>query len=244
MQETERGELGAGENFVNSALKWPSARCLPLLAAALVLGASAPAWAQTDGSAEEPGTAPAPEPAAPAAEPEAAPPPAGPHTANAIQLGVGFRYGIAMGSDSDLNPWGTGLGLNVGYTLPNAIYLGGNFEYFFGGTADVGSFRLKSNIWQLSAEGGYDIGLGENFVIRPKVGVGVAGSKASIEGCLPGISCGDQGNTTSDTSPLVAPGATFMLFTSHISLALDVRYALVFGDSTAKALILSFGIGL
>ena len=37
-------------------------------------------------------------------EPEAAPRRAGPHTAGALQLGVGFRYGAEV-SDGDLNPW-------------------------------------------------------------------------------------------------------------------------------------------
>jgi hypothetical protein len=59
--------------------------------------------------------------------------------------------------------------------LPAAIYLGGNFEYFFGDSVEGGGLKIKSNIWQLSAEGGYDIGLGENFVIRPKVGAASRG---------------------------------------------------------------------
>jgi hypothetical protein len=211
--------------------------------------ASAPAWAQgqdTAAATEEPSATPTSE------EPRAAPPiegpstasaepppaPSGPHTANSFQLGLGFRYGALL-SDGDLNPWGTGLGLDLGYTLPQAIYLGGSFEYFFGDSVNLGAQKLKSNIWQLSAEGGYDVGLGESFVIRPKVGVGIASARSSFEGCPAGLSC----DSTSKTKPLVAPGATFMLFTQHLSLAVDVRYALVLSDPTTTGLIFSVGFG-
>ncbi len=196
--------------------------------------ATSTAWAD-EATPENQGPAPA------GAEPEAAPPPpAGPHTANSIQLGVGFRYGALL-SKGDLNPWGTGLGLDVGYTLPQAVYLGGSFEYFFGGSVDyAGGLKAKANIWQLSAEGGYDIGLGENFVIRPKVGVGVASLKTSFEGC---VGVGSECDSSTDTKALLAPGVTFMLFTQRISLALDVRYAHVFSDPSAKGIIFAAGIG-
>jgi hypothetical protein len=123
--------------------------------------------------------------------------------------------------------------------MPQAIYLGGNFEYFFGGKAEAGGISVKSNIWQLSAEGGYDIGLGEHFVIRPKLGFGIASGKTSLEGCPAGFTC----ESTSKTKPLLAPGVRFMLFTQHLSLALDVRYARVLADPAAAALIFSVGIG-
>jgi opacity protein-like surface antigen len=195
---------------------------------------SAPAWAQEEAPAS------ASEAATAAAEPEPEAPPArGPHTAGAIQLGVGFRYGAEL-NDGDFNPWGPGIGLSAGYTLPMALYLGGNFEYFFGDSVEAGGVKVKGNVWQLTAEGGYDVGLGENFVIRPKVGFGIAGLKTSVEGCPAGLSC----SGSSETKPVLAPGATFMLFTSHVSLSLDARYAMIFtDDETGKALIFSFGIG-
>src|SRR3954470_14749046 len=102
-----------------------------------------------------------------------------PATANSIQLGVGFRYGIEMNS-GDVNPWGIGLGLDGGYTLPNAVYLGGNIEYFFGDSVGDDINGATINIWQLSAEGGYDIGLGPIFVLRPKVGLGLANTHEKL----------------------------------------------------------------
>ena len=62
----------------------------------------------------------------------AAPVMADPATTNVLQLGVGFRYGLDLTPSDTLNPWGLGLGLDAGYTLPNAVFLGGSFEYFFG----------------------------------------------------------------------------------------------------------------
>jgi len=163
-----------------------------------------------------------------------------PATSNSLQLGLGFRYGAEM-NEGDLNPWGTGLGLNVGYTMSNAIYLGGNGEYFFGGSATLPGLvpnEVTSNLWQLSAEGGYDIGLGKSIVIRPKLGVGLASTK--VEFCPQGLPCSED----SASDFLLAPGGTFILLTRSFSLSFDVRYALVFADAeTAKALIFSAGIG-
>jgi hypothetical protein len=149
---------------------------------------------------------------------------------------LGFRYGISL-NDGDLNPWGTGLGLDVGFTMPNAVYVGGNVEYFFGGSTKIAGFDVDANIWQVSGELGYDVGLGDNFVIRPKAGVGFAG--------LVGKSCASDGTceTSSSTKFAFAPGATLMLLTSKFSLSLDTRYDLIFTDTTQKGVIFSVGVG-
>lgn len=204
---------------------------------------SAPVWAQDDVApteaeatpvaTEEPAT---PEPVSP--EPVAPVEPRGPHTANSLQLGLGFRYGAKL-SDHRLNPWASGLGLDVGYTLPNAIYLGGSFEYFFGSSEEVLGITATSNVWQLSAEGGYDFGIGQSFVIRPKVGFGVAGVAWTFESCPLDAEC----ENIKETKAAILPGATFLFFASKFSLALDVRYAVVLTDSALKGLIFSFGVG-
>lgn len=162
---------------------------------------------------------------------------ADPATANSIQLGVGFRYGVdTTKGDEDFNLWGIGLGLNGGYTLPNAVYLGGNFEYFFGDQVGDDTNGASGNIWQLTAEGGYDIGLGPIFVLRPKLGAGLANLHAKL--CL-------EGGCTSDTESKFAllPGATFMLMPPGFRLSVDVRYEFVFADGAPKALIFTAGIG-
>lgn len=159
-----------------------------------------------------------------------------PATANVVQLGLGFRYGFDF-EEGDFNPWGSGLGLSGGFTMPNAVYLGGNFDYFFGDKINVGGLEQKSNIWQLMAEGGYDFGLGYYVVIRPKAGFGFASVRS--ESCLSGAGC------TSDAPVKLAfaPGANFILMTSKFSLSFDFRYDLVFADKTLNGLIFSAGVG-
>lgn len=145
-----------------------------------------------------------------------APAGAEPATANSLQLGLGFRYGFNLKSGP--NPFGLGIGLDGGYTLPSAVYLGGNFDYFFGEN------ESDSGLGQLAAEAGYDLGLGENFVVRPKVGAGIAFAD-------------------SDAYFALAPGLKLMLFTSAVSLSTDFRYDMVFADPMLNALIFSAGIG-
>jgi hypothetical protein len=171
-----------------------------------------------------------------AAVPAAADPPV---TAGAPQVGVGFRYGFEL-EEGDFNPWGTGLGVEVGYTLPNALYLGGNFDYFFGETREAAGLELSGNIWQLMGEVGYDLGFGQGpfFVVRPKAGVGVAGLNG--EACVEGLGCDDN----SETNFAIAPGAAFMIFTKSVSVSLDFRYDMIFAEEEQlNALIFSAGIG-
>jgi hypothetical protein len=164
-----------------------------------------------------------------------------PATANVLQIGLGFRYGFEM-EDGDFNPWGAGLGVSAGYTLPMAVYVGGNFDYFFGETVEVAGGELSGNIWQLMAEGGYDLGVGDTFVIRPKLGLGFA--SVSTEGCFDfGLGAGEQCTDDSSMEFAMAPGATFIYLGSKFSLSADLRYDMIFAEEQANALLLSVGIG-
>ena len=157
-------------------------------------------------------------------------------TRGAFQIGAGFRYGFEQ-NEGDVNPWGSGLGLDLGYTMENSVYLGGSFEYFFGETSTVLGSEISNNVWQLSAEGGYDVGLGESVVIRPKLGLGLA--SLMVDGCVAGV-CEDK----AEKDFMLAPGATFLLLTRSFSLSVDARYAMIVAEpELAKALIFSVGIG-
>src|SRR5688500_14066049 len=96
-----------------------------------------------------------------------------PATANSLQLGVGARFGVAF-ADSGYDPLGLGFGVEAGYTLPDALYLGANFDYFLGGRQDEPDEYFQGNLSQAMAQLGYDVGFGEVFVIRPRLGVGAA----------------------------------------------------------------------
>lgn len=165
--------------------------------------------------------------------PASADPPA---TANSLAIGLGFRYGVDL-EDSVVNPWGTGLGVGVGYTLPSAVYLGANFDYFFGETETLPTGDASANIWQAMAEGGYDIGLGQSLVLRPKAGVGFASLNG--EACVDTLGC----DSRSESNLALAPGLTFLVVTQNFILSLDTRYDLVFAEETASALLFSLGIG-
>lgn len=169
---------------------------------------------------------------------------ADPATANKLQLGVGFRYGVDVTSGDDLNPWGIGLGLDAGYTLPNAVYLGGNIEYFFGEQIGDDTNGASGNIWQLSAEGGYDIGIGPIFVLRPKLGLGLANLHEKVCAQID-TGAGLVGGCASDTQSKFAllPGATFIVMPPGFNLTADVRYELVFADKTGQGLLFTVGIG-
>jgi hypothetical protein len=73
-----------------------------------------------------------------------------------------------------------GIGVRAGYTLPQHIYIGGEFSYFFGGTELAYSYAT----YNIGPEVGYDIGLAAAPVlIRPYVGLGYDGLSISGTGC-------------------------------------------------------------
>jgi hypothetical protein len=145
-----------------------------------------------------------------------------PATADTFQWGGGFRYGFELEVPA-INPWGPGLGAELGYTMPNAVYLGGKFDYFFGESEEP-------RLWELMAEGGYDLGVGRSVVIRPKVDAGFATSTS--------------GNR-SRTDVVLSPGAKFLFLTEKFGLSADVRYDMIFvEDTTANALIVGVGVSL
>lgn len=157
-----------------------------------------------------------------------------PRTARAVQFGVGFRYGITL-DDPFLDPWRTGLGLELGYTTQQAIYFGTVFDYFFGESRMEFGTELSASLWQIAAEGGYDWQLSEAVLMRPKLGIGAATATLSCNNCI---------GEGSETNFAAAPGLTAMFFTSAVVLSVDTRFQMVFADpEMAKAVILSFGIG-
>lgn len=169
----------------------------------------------------------------------AAPSPAAadaPRTARSVQIGAGFRYGVSLSTEGEeLDPWRTGLGLELGYTTLEGIYLGGVFDYFFGERRLLLGTEFKANVWQLAAEGGYDFQLSDGVLVRPKLGLGVANLNVSCSDCI----VADE--SSSDFA--LAPGLTAMFFPGSLILSFDTRYQMVFADERYDALIFSFGIG-
>jgi Outer membrane protein beta-barrel domain len=160
-----------------------------------------------------------------------------PATADSFELGAGFRYGIATDLEAgDDNPWAIGLGVNGGYTLPNALYLGGNFEYFFGQSYGDDFAGDGANIWQVTAEAGYDLPLGPIAVLRPKLGAGVA--KLQDKLCING-DCA----TDSQADFTMLPGVTLIVMPPGFRLSADIRYQFIFASDAPHAIIFTLGIG-
>jgi hypothetical protein len=124
------------------------------------------------------------------------------------------------------------------------LYLGGVFEYYLGGSEEVeGLGEFSTNIYQLMAEPGYDIALGETAVIRPVLGVGM--SWVSGESCvdIPGFGggCADA----SESYLAVAPGAVALVDFGGLFGTASARYNHIFvDDGNADAILLGVGVGM
>lgn len=162
-----------------------------------------------------------------------------PATLERVQIELGARYAFALES-LEYNPWGTGLGGAIGYTLDNAIYLGGSFDWFTGEEIEYPDRANKypdpiyvgGNYWQSLVWGGYDMEFSDSFVLRPKAGVGI--STSTLRDCNSLI--GDQiecvKTIRGETS--IVPAAE-LLFVSPILISLEARFILLFDSVTIKS---------
>jgi hypothetical protein len=139
-------------------------------------------------------------------------------------------------AQGDDDPWRAGFGVNGGYTLRNALYLGGNFEYFFGQSYGDDGAGDSAKIWQLTAEAGYDVALAPYAVLRPKLGAGVA--TLQYELCIE-LDC--ERESESDFTML--PGAALIFMAPGFRISADIRYQLIFAQDAPHAVIFSIGVG-
>jgi len=147
-------------------------------------------------------------------------------------------YGSAVG-DQELNPYGPGLGLRAGVTLPMSLYLGASFDYFAGETQTVANFDTTVAIYQLMADVGYDIGFGP-LTLRPVLGLGYANTSVDFSGGGSGLSFED--NSSSDF--VLAPAAEFIIGLGLLSVGAEIRYNKVFADDDRDAVVLGIGLGI
>lgn len=145
-----------------------------------------------------------------------------PFTANKFQVGGGLNYGVYMGDDEGdpPNPYGFGLGVDLGYTLGPGVYLGGEFNYFLGGTKEEGGVEASYNVMQYGVEVGYDIGLTPELVIRPKTGIGMGNVSLEISG-------GGFEDSTSESGLFIPIGAGVLYSMGSWFIGGDVRYGIL-----------------
>jgi hypothetical protein len=122
--------------------------------------------------------------------------------------------------------YGFGLGVRAGYTLPQHIYIGGEFGYFFGGGDAVYNYAT----YNLGPEIGYDIGLAAApILIRPYVGLGYDGVSVS------GIACQAACAKSPGGFALWGGAMSTYNFTRNWSAGVDLRLIIPVFTNTADA---------
>lgn len=143
-------------------------------------------------------------------------------------------YG-SLSDDVGLNPYGGGIGLRLGVTLPASLYLGGSFDYFFGESeTNAVDVEQSFSALQVMARVGYDLGIGP-VTLRPQLGVGLAQTHAEFGGV-----------STSESDFALAPGAEFIFGLGLLSLSAEANYDIVLvgdEDQSLNAWILGLGLG-
>jgi hypothetical protein len=164
--------------------------------------------------------------------------------AKPISLGLLLGFGTDLGED--FNPWGLGIGVRGGYNLER-LYLGGRFVYQFGSTvaqvsAGLNSIDVSYNLWELSAEAGYDFPVDDQLTVRPSLVLGIVSVISSTDAVVFGASGDSSG---SDVKLLLSPGVSLLYdINPDIFIGGDLRLPLVVGGGSIFGLAIYANGGL
>lgn len=137
-------------------------------------------------------------------------------------------YGVALGNPY-LSPYGLGLGLRAGVSLPTSLYLGASFDSFAGESKGRSLSQL-----QLMGHVGYDLGLGP-LTLRPSLGLGFARVEAEA--------AGDTSVPPNYAAHIAAsPGAELSAALGMLTVSAEARYNRVF-DASPDAVVVGLGVG-
>jgi hypothetical protein len=156
-----------------------------------------------------------------------------------------FVYGFWTG-DGDWNAFGPGVDVRAGFTLGSGLYLGANFDYFFGETRDLGAFggsaSATRNEYDIMGEIGYDFWVHHHGILRPKIGLGVGIEHAESCAGYAGIGAVCQDGTENGFS--FAPGLEYMHFFDGMFLSVEGRFQEVsLKGPDPSAIVLGVGLG-
>ena len=119
--------------------------------------------------------------------------------------------------------------------VTDTIYLGAKFQY------DLGTSILSS--WLLGIEGGYNVSVADKIVIRPELGLGLAGVSATApKVTVFGTTVG--GGSVSTTDLYIAPAGTLLYDIQpdiFLGLHIGIPIILTSGSTTAGLLFLATG---
>ena len=141
-----------------------------------------------------------------------------------LSAGLLLGYGLDL-EEGSLNPWGLGFGVGGGYTLGIGVYVGGRFVYYLG-EDDV-------NVWELGAEGGYELDMG-SLTIRPGLGIGIANVG------FPSFDPTTFSTTTETSTELyIAPGGAVLYdLSENMFVGGELRLQLILSDPGMEAIII------
>lgn len=152
---------------------------------------------------------------------------------------ISFSGGVDYGNGDGVSAFGWGLNGRGGVTLDNGFYLGAVGEYFFGESRKTLTAQEDSSSWQWLAEGGYDFGVLDNLVIRPKLGLGFSAWRYHREL----FETARATQTLDDYDPALTVGAQFLTPIKSLQLSGDIRYNTYGGVRSADALMIGLSIG-
>jgi hypothetical protein len=161
-----------------------------------------------------------------------------------FSLGAAFNYGIWTGK-GDVNGFGPAVGVRGGVSLDPGLYLGADFDYFFGEERSASAFGAtgdsRFNIYDVMGEVGWDFWLHRHGLLRPKFGFGVGVAKGTVCVGAAGVS-GCSGSSTSGFA--FSAGAEYLHYFGVGFLSFEARYENVSIDGPdPNAVILGIGVG-
>lgn len=153
-----------------------------------------------------------------------------------FMLAVSPNYMVEL-SDMLANPWGPGVALTAGYTLPSALYLGALVDLHLGeeelGIEYTGHF--------IGAQLGYDARLSPNLVLRPAAALGVHLFSSTSTFTAGGLT---NEVSASDTDAFLAFSADLLHFIGQVYVGASMRLAVVLSDPTFTALAFGAVLGI
>lgn len=165
-----------------------------------------------------------------------------------FSLSAHGMYGVQLADESLENPYGVGLDLHAGVTLPASVYAGASLSHFFG---EVVSYTLLSDpaidverraaFTQVLAHLGYDWQL-DGVLLRPNLGVGYAHARLESSGTR----LAERTTTRSvDHALALSPGVDLRFPMGAISTSVQLSYhRLLLEDEAQSALLVGFGFGI
>lgn len=143
-------------------------------------------------------------------------------------------YGSPIG-DQEVSPYGIGVGLRGGVTVPSSLYLGASLDYFFGESGDLAGIETSTSLLQIMGHVGYDLGLGP-LSVRPGLGLGLATLSAEVSSPIGDVS-------DSESEFVASPGIEASIGLGLLSVGAEARYNKIFADGDSDAIVLGVGVG-